>query len=484
MAKKIKTLRSFADVFSIDRKALAKLGVLNPILNVDTKLFIDPLLLDESEHREMNTHAVRSYKTHFRRLVSLLAGSKYQGDLAWRTADRLLTFPEVKGTCLGYGRGIAGSSWGPEVRARVLRAAKEAVDLGISDPDLFMVIALLEDGVGPDLISDMTTNIILPELAAFTHRICKILKVKRQKFILRNGIETAVPVNPIVGNGSLPVILVPLDVLRDLPIATSWDDVGQAAAKNAELRDRVNRLIGAIWEAEVRKRERATFRKHAYSSRDAFDTMLEVIHDVPKVPYDVREDPEGHLAWIRLRQTIALAHPLPLKLARKPTIEEVHQVVKLIVEHFRTLVEDKGLWKELWSSTRPRPEKSAQRIFFAVADAYCAANDLEISPEADAGSGPVDFKVSGSYRSRVLVEVKLSTNKKVIHGYEVQLETYKKAESTVRATYLLIDVGQMGNKYKRITALRAAALKKGEPASEIALVDGKRQESASKRGSE
>ena len=291
-------------------------------------------------------HATHSYETHFRRLVKLLAGSKSVGDLAWRTADRLLTFPEVKGTCLGYGRGIAGSSWGPNIRGRVLKVAKEAVDLGISDPDLFMVISYLEDGIGPDLISDMTTNIILQDLAAFTQRICKVLKVKTHKFFFRDGTEAAVPFNPLVGDGSVPVILVPLDILRDLPIATSWDDVGQAAAKNDELRERVNRLIGAIWEAEVKKRGRLAVRKHTYASRDAFETMLEVLHDVPKVPYDVASDPEGCLAWVRLRQTIAASHPLSLQLHRKPSIDDVHDVVRLIIEHFRHLIEDKGLWKE------------------------------------------------------------------------------------------------------------------------------------------
>jgi hypothetical protein len=478
--KKITTPKSFADAFGVSPKALAKLGALNPVLNVDTKLFIDPLLLDKSKHEEMQ-HAVGSYQKHFQRLVKLLAGTKAKGDLAWRTADKLLTFPEVKGTCLGYGRGIAGSSWGPEIRGRVLQAAKEAVDLGISDPDLFMVVAFLEYGVGPDLISDMTTNIILPELGAFTERICRSLKIKTRKFIFKNAVEAAVPINPVIGGGALPVILVPVDILRDLPIATSWDDVGQAAARNDELRERVNRLIGAIWEAEVKKHGRADVRAHTYSSRDAFDTMLEVIHDVPRVPYDIAADSAGHLAWVRIRQRIAGAHPLALALPKKPSLDDVENVVQRIVDHFQRLVENKGLWKELWSSSGPRPEKSAQRIFFAVADAYCEANHLDISPEADSGSGPVDFKISSGYKERVLVEVKLSTNTKVVDGYDVQLDTYKKSESTTRATYLLIEVGKLGEKYKRIAALRDAALKRGDPASKIVLVDGNRQVSASKR---
>lgn len=89
-------------------------------------------------------------------------------------------------------------------------------------------------------------------------------------------------------------------------------------------------------------------------------------------------------------------------------------------------------------------------------------------------------KLSWPKRGAAEILGRFWTNK-VVQGYEVQLETYKKAESTTRATYLLIDVGQMGAKYKRIRAIRSAALKRGQPASEIALVDGKRQSSASKR---
>src|SRR2546430_8635948 len=49
--------------------------------------------------------------------------------------------------------------------------------------------------------------------------------------------------------------------------------------------------------------------------------------------------------------------------------------------------------------------------------AYCVANNLEITPEADTGSGVVDFKFAASYVTRVLVETKLSNNKKLVHGY-------------------------------------------------------------------
>ena len=42
----------------------------------------------------------------------------------------------------------------------------------------------------------------------------------------------------------------------------------------------------------------------------------------------------------------------------------------------------------------PRHERFAQLLFYAIAAAYCEANDIDVSPESDAGAGPVDFKLS------------------------------------------------------------------------------------------
>jgi len=481
VASKIKSPKSFADVFGIKPEKLKKLGVFNPVLNADTKLFIDPVLLSASAHPEISSGAVATYTKHFQRLVSLLAGSKKEGDVGWRTAERLLTFPELRGTSLGYGTGTAGSAWGPEIRNRVVRAAKETVELGVTDPDLFLVIALLEDKIGPDLISDMTTNVVLKDLGIFTKRVCTSLGVKTNAFIFPDATEVEFPINPVIKGPVLPVILVPLDILRELPVARSWDEVGDVAAKNSLLRARVNKLIGEIWEAKVRKDKKAQIRAQIYGSKEAFEATLELLKKVPKEPYDSAEDPEGHHAWVRILHSTAVDNPLKLTLPKTPTIDDVNKVVAHIVQHFRELVENKGLWKELWAKGKRRPEKSVQRIFFGIADAHCRANNLDITPEADSGSGPVDFKISSSYTNRVLVEVKLSTNPNVVTGFQTQLETYKKAESTTRATYLLVDVGSMGNKYKRIVALRDDALKRGQPASDIVLVDGQQQESASKK---
>ena len=42
---KIKNPKRFSDAFNIDEKVLKDQGLLNPLLNVDTKLLVDPLFL-------------------------------------------------------------------------------------------------------------------------------------------------------------------------------------------------------------------------------------------------------------------------------------------------------------------------------------------------------------------------------------------------------------------------------------------------------
>jgi hypothetical protein len=157
-------------------------------------------------------------------------------------------------------------------------------------------------------------------------------------------------------------------------------------------------------------------------------------------------------------------------------------LVKRIVERFQQLIEHNGLNKELYKENgNPRHEATAQRLFFAVAYCYCEANNVDIAPEVDTGTGQVDFKMSKGFEARVLVEIKLSTNSNLVHGYETQLETYKRSERTIRAFYVVIDVGRMGKKDNRLIKMRNEASSRGKPLSELVFVDGSVRASASKR---
>ncbi|MBB5223540.1 hypothetical protein HNP73_003487 [Amaricoccus macauensis] len=473
----------FSDHFGIDPRQLAAAGVLDPSLNADTGLFIDPLLMVGSQHDEVCVGALATYEAHFTTVIRLLRAAKAPGDVPWRNALRHMSFPEFRGTCLGYGgQSVSGSGSGNDMTGRLIETAKTIVDLGVDDPDLFVAMALFEEGFGPDRISDMTTNIILGDLLRFNERILAGLAVPCEMTTtqLRNGrtYEAALPVNPYVKGGA-PIVLVPTDILRDLPIATDGSEVAEVASKNEEIRMRLNGQIAELWTRKTWQ-DKGKVRAWALSGKDAFETLLETVRAVRPESYDLAGDPRGEIFWRRIAATLADQEPFPMQVPPRLDMAGVVSVVAQIIEQFRFLIEDRRLSEELFHGGKPRPEKAAQRLFFAVAYAYCKANNLDLTPEAETGNGPVDFKVSVGFAARVLVEIKLSTNGKLVKGYTRQLEKYKTAEETLRGYYVVLDVGQMGEKGESLIAIRNAATSRGEAISEIFFVDGQRRTSASK----
>jgi len=481
MAKITNPIR-FSDQFKLKPGLLESLGSLDPTLNADTRLFMDPMLLSVSRHREMRS-AKTAYDAHFASIIKFLRLTKSQDDVAWKSAYRCLSFPEIKWTCLGYGgQSVVGSGAGDGLTMQVIDTARQIVALGVDDPDLFVSMALFEPGFGPDRISDMTANVILNQLLQFNERVLQNLSVPRQSCTLQlrngNSYTANLPINPYAKTGT-PIILVPSDILRDLPIASDWADIADAATQNAVLRSSINADIAKLWQRKTLK-EKEALRKWALSGKTEFQQFLELIRNVERKPYNTALDPRGELFWRNLLRTIAKEEPFEIKPPALLDLDGVASVVEQIIAQFKFLVEDRRFSEELYIDDRPRPEKAAQRLFFAVACSYCKANNLDLTPEAETGNGPVDFKVASGFSGRVLVEIKLSTNKKVIRGYTEQLGTYKAAEETAKGYYIVIDVGQMGKKHKVLMRIKNELIQQSQPASEIYFIDGSRRPSASK----
>jgi hypothetical protein len=145
-------------------------------------------------------------------------------------------------------------------------------------------------------------------------------------------------------------------------------------------------------------------------------------------------------------------------------------------------VEENRLYEFLYRDDgRPRHEVFAQRLFYAVADAYCEANNVDLSREPNAGNGPVDFKLSKGYTARILVEVKKSSNSDLLHGFEKQLPEYEKSEATFESIYLIVRVAESESRIKKVISLRDSKVAELKRVPEIFVVDGRKKKSASKR---
>lgn len=476
----VKNIDSISSHFNIPSSILDQLDVVNVLLEADTLLFIDPMLLPESKHSEMKDDADKQYIDTFTKIIKLLKASKIDNDsdVAWKAAKKLFSFSEIGWTCLGYGSSAKGSGFGPQLVNTTMKTAHQIINMDIDDPDLFMVMSLFEEGIGADRISDMTTNIIFDSLVKFSERVNITLKIPTKEFSFKGKKYTA-PHNPLTDK---PLILVPKDIVRDLPISTDWSGVVSTMRENTDLRDRINTNIGKLL-ASMTQKEKAEAKRKALEKKEYFEDLLTLIKEVEKEPYDFEADKNGELFWLRLTSSIDKNFPFNLsKYNKKLSLDEAEQLVDEILSQFKDLIENKGLWKEMWADDKkPRKEKAAQRLLFAVAYSYCKANNLDISPEADSGNGPVDFKLSQGFDEKVLVEVKLSSNGKLLHGYEKQLEIYKKGDDTERAFFVIVDIGFIGEKYQKVQQARIAAQKDGKRASKIIHIDAQQKDSASIR---
>lgn len=466
---------SISEHVGIDPEVFAETGAFDAILDIDSKLFIDPHLLQATTAPELATSYQKVAK-RFEEILYILSTSKREDDVFWREALRRFQFPELRGLCIGYSsNGTLGSGMGPELRTHILRTAKEIVDAGIKDPEIFELIGLFEENVGPDRISDMAGRIIVDDLRAYTQRIFSDLKVAITP--IKNSPYRSV-INPF---SRYSLILLPKDILRDLPIARCWSEIDLVCAHNAALRQRVNALIGDTWKKATRVKK-STLRTVIIREPEVLHDLIDSYRRKPADKYDFENDPAGQVIWLTASRKYVSEFPLEITLPEEPSPEDLLQIVLTICDKFKDLVENNALSSLLYdSSGKPKKEEAAQKVFYGIADAYCSANNLDLSREADAGRGPVDFKMSKGYKGRVIVEAKLTTNQQLLHGLDIQIEEYKKAEKTQFGVYLVIDVTggsatRVDNLKKRMRVSKAAGLR----VPEVVFVDAVPKKSASK----
>ncbi|MCK1757505.1 hypothetical protein IVA78_20330, partial [Bradyrhizobium sp. 137] len=84
----------FSVYFGIPSQALSAAGLIDPFLDVDIPLFIDPVLLEKSANTTVSTTAIARFRKHFEILVRMLNISKTENDVAWKAARRQLDLRE------------------------------------------------------------------------------------------------------------------------------------------------------------------------------------------------------------------------------------------------------------------------------------------------------------------------------------------------------------------------------------------------------
>jgi hypothetical protein len=468
----------FSDYYGINKKELERQGVFNSVIGLDTRLFLDPHLLKITKILEFRQSRSR-IKKYYEDIIKLILVHERSGDRAWREALKRLIFKETRGVFMGYGvHGGDGNAIGFGLARRLIDTAVEIIGMGIKDPEIFELIGLFEEGFGADRLSDMTIAIIQDDIYGYTQNIVKKFKIKNIIELKYRDKSYILPKHPYRNK---PILLLPKELLRDLPVALTWEGIDHVVSTNRELRERLNQLIGEVWKNKIKKKQ---LRDFILSNKNNIKTLIEAYKQSKTGHYDFEKDPKGEVVWYELGEEFASANPLTLKITTY-NIEGLADIVKDIVEQFRRNIEFNGLNEHLYTKEDfkyiPRHERFAQRLFYAIADTYCNANNLDISREPNAGSGPVDFKFSSGYSARVLVEIKLSSNGKLLQGFQKQLPAYQESENTKQSVYVVIKVTKSDKQIKELLKVGEQEIKNGKKVPDIIVIDGYIKPSASKR---
>jgi len=397
------------------------------ILDVDTKLFIDPFMVFQ-EKAGTWADAHDELVKHFDRAFILIAqGNRDPETLPYKKALAILEFPEPRELCLGYtAQGTQGAGSGIGYAGLIAGAIAGAISRGLDHPRHFEELGILNEGIGADRISDITATVLKHRLIRYTQDIAtrhhislaphKVIAASFDEMRQRWKVEEVdLPTNPATGG---PYLFVPQRFLRKLPVLNAndwWNDY-----ENEKLRQDLNyAILGRVNKSQILTAAR--------SAPEAVRQWTIQKERQTAASYDLLRDPAGAYQWHRAAELFVRQNPLRLPVANNT--DSFRKVIDDLIEQFRLYVEDQGGWRLLWNvGAKEKPEDAVQLLFFGIARNYCRANNISVDREVEIGRGPVDFKFSNGYRDRAHLEIKKLHNSKFWNGLNEQLPTYMRGD--------------------------------------------------------
>lgn len=474
---------TFSEYLNIPTSTLQDLGAFDPILSVDSKFFIDPKSLETTAVSEFKNARDKLFN-RYADIFELLNASKEVGDRFWKAAYEHFPKGEVEELCIGYGfDNTGGRGMGHDLVNETLITVKDFISSGIDNPLLLELVGFFQKGVGSDIVSDMIGRALLDEIIAFTTRvtntIASLTDIEPESYE-HNKVTQSAFKNP---SNNKRVLLIPADILQPLPVAEDWDSVDRVSAANAQVRNDFARMVGAYdWKRAKSRMSKDALKDAMLKHPSAVDDLIEKYDKKPAKPaYDFKEDPSGEYKWLDDARRFVKDNPLALPSASSPA--EVNEVVKKIISKFKSLVENNGAWASFYTrgkGSKLMHESYPQKFFYGVADAYCDASNLDISPETNSGRGPVDFKFSNGRKAKVLVEMKYTASSHLRHGFEKQIGEYEKAEKPYSTHYLVLKVSAPTDYSDDLNSAIADAIEAKKVLPVIDYIDARKKESASK----
>lgn len=458
-----------SDYLGFDRKVFKVKGVFNPIMEKDSHFFINLQRLRSTEIPEF-VDSYEKIQKFFRKTIKLLhkATSKDTSDLFFKQALNMFHFSEVNGICLGYSERSKGAGIGKVLSERILCTAFDIVKAGIDDPEFFELLPLFQEQVGADRLCDMIATLIFCDIESYTKRMNTELGITTESFSDKQ-FEGEFLFNPFRDER---LLLVPIDILHDLPVARSWGEIECVYSCNESVRSEMNNVVASEWMKFTSAQRKQVLKDTIFLNPEVCRRVLANYRSEELEELNPYSDID-YCSDIILK---SLERDYSQKLDYHLRIDSV-TVSREIIGYIKHWVENNKGWELFELIQSNKREKVVQRVFHGFAMSFIEANKLDISCEADEGRGPLDFKISRG-ADKTLIELKLSSNSQYLHGYTTQLIEYGKAENSNSLIYVLFDLGH----HERIIKIKEISARKdndGEIMPELVIIDATKKKSAS-----
>jgi hypothetical protein len=245
----------------------ASLDFVDVSVSDDLQVYIDPNAIRVSSDKWAHecTSLIQSF---FRHLVMLIRRKRVR-----RAKSLMAPLTEPNETHFGVSRGPSrGRGLGPDRSKQIIGAlaASEAVQRGVID-DLEETVLLIE-GIGPDLISDLITNVIRGTLISYTQQISEHYRIPLVEGVASGPIWDPKTKSWATGFTKLPIVngkrllLVPKFIVRkklDFDAGAYYNHYILTYLKEEELRQNTE-LVHLIKDRKRSTKRRPVYKKVVY----------------------------------------------------------------------------------------------------------------------------------------------------------------------------------------------------------------------------
>ena len=453
----------FSEKFGIIKNRIKEYGAVDISLVCDIPLFIDPMLIFNSEkveYKKLHKDIIKYF--HF-------LAKKSEKNLSFAEIKLWYTFNEIPNNWFGYSlSGNKGNACDVEFGKFLYNNIKFILNTnGISESEHIEKIMLIYDGSGRDKISDIMVNLIKDYLCDYTEKFAKkyMKKTDCDTFLIDKAEFNYTTESFYTKEYYLPyiinkkgkrefILLTPIDILRKGEPSINREDLINNNKKvreyidndilKAEVNNYISKAVAKYEKEQIEQNKRINEGSIRKVESKAFSEIINIHPEIYDYYIRMQEENKEEIKEIcseevelQLKKYVQNAQKL-VELFRRENYEKNEAISAFEesrnrIRYFKHIIEDCDGYKNLYFDGKQISiENDLQRMFKLVWYNTSYKADFETNN----GRGPADMVISKGSENQNVIEFKLASNSQLNHVFK-QTEIYKKANCSEQSIIVI-----------------------------------------------